>query len=200
MPKFNPDLYTPERLADYTDLVSQFKKMTISVENFDPMDNTVLKITLACFKEIRRKGFPIPSTLLKDTHTRDDDRVGAFRYKTGGNNGSIILNYENPGIFRRNLEANSSSYQIGKGLEGLLWHECGHLYHFKTNSTEFIKKQPVPLVEQVVKEVSKYAAVNSREFVAEVFSGINNLNKHFDPKIMAIYNWFLKGIKTAGIS
>src|ERR1035437_3142496 len=165
-------------------LIQEFKQMDINVLGFtaEKTDTEALKIILDIFKEAKRKQFTVPNEVDKKHDSDTYDAKWTPPYFSQG--GTIVI--EPTEVVKNKTSLN---FVDGSG-KGLVWHELGHLYHWKKNKSSYTNDFGFEknLKFQIKDEVSNYAAQDSAEFVAEVFCGIYGpKHKKYSKDIMDLY-------------
>ena len=170
-----------------------FEKVKCEVEGFEDNEE-LLKTIAASWKRIKgkRRKLIFPSTL-KISNNTHKDTIAYWINNTGGDRGTLSVNPNH--YFWGDLTAIDDHLLIS-GVDGLFCHELGHLHHFKMNFRTYV--DPILFTESerkmVREQVSPYAGTNSREFIAEVFSGKLN-DKYFSRSINILYKKMIYGRK-----
>jgi hypothetical protein len=157
--------------------------------DFTYTDIPLLEKIYSVFHKAKQSHKPIPGILDRKRKGQDIAEFQVFPLP----NGKMSINMAN---IRKGYT--SENFSLDSSIEGIVWHELGHLFHYKEsekfntvtyiNSFEFSKETQ----EEIKKKVSEYATYNSSEFVAEVYCGLNGpKKKHFDEFIMELYNYIL---------
>jgi hypothetical protein len=171
-------------------LIAEFKKLGVVISFSDHPRNgeflkndcsiKILDIILGVFKKAKQKNLKLPPEIKVDNSMELYAYYDHIDHFMGINTGLFL----NPTI--------THSYVIDNNKEALIWHELGHIYHEKTQSKTFSKETSfsLKLKRDIEDKVSEYAAVNSTEFVAEVFCG-KIFHKSFEKWILDLYNYIL---------
>ncbi|WP_051963068.1 minor capsid protein [Deinococcus misasensis] len=114
----------------------------------------------------------------------------------GYQDGTVLLNPASPFWMDPQAEMGQMS-RVGWSStdhpDHLIFHEIGHHLHRQNSPNRFknsAKQKPgLKLQETIRREVSRYAAVNMQEFVAEVYVGLRT-GKKYSREIMAAYRAF----------
>jgi hypothetical protein len=163
-------------------------KATFNVSHIEFLDEI-----FSALKIVKRKGFPIPGIIVP----WDVVEKGAAGWHPANHNRGTL----GVGV-KGEYKPIYSGYAVNPSIPGIIFHECGHLYHFTYNKCIFngydgytnkklISEQNLNQFDVTMKDielnVSSYALENIREFVAEVFCGVISGNKY--PKnIMKVFH------------
>jgi len=129
-------------------------------------------------------------------------RKGGAFYWTNPDTGAeeIVVNpysatWKDPAGMARKHGPNGTGFYSSDDPGRILVHEYGHYaYRDASPSVEHLFINDHILRDLVREEVGQYAATNVREFIAEVFTGLNN-GRQYSPRILDTYKRF-KAIRT----
>lgn len=135
---------------------------------------------------MRERGLPVPPQLLFQPRG-DNPVIAAFRARSfRANQFGIVTDFDNPAVFIDHKahadfwtddsiaeRSHQRGFNAGKNRTDVILHEFGHFMHFTNGRTQYLGRnaqQPLPAErEAVARTVSRYAATNEVEFVAETF-------------------------------
>jgi len=167
----------------------EFKRINVFLESDLPeFKYSTTQIVLNVLNLAKQKQRPIPSVVIIEKLGIHD--LAKWRSETGLIGGILTVDNEYPS----KLIGIENHWFVDKSAEGIVWHELGHLNHWKYNREWYTRKYNFSedLKKYIIDNVSGYASTNSLEFAAEVFAGINGgKHKNYNKSIRDLYESIL---------
>ena len=163
------------------DLKESYHPEMISNENI-PWTKSAKKNAELAASLLRKAGFDAVTE--NPSGRKTDSRFAAIGSKTNG----ILVN-PRCGYWKDPVAAAQLNFKVGHLSTdhplGVLLHEIAHIIYDAPDNWF------ADLHKEVAKRVSKYAASNPKEFVSEVYAGINT-GKKYDDEVMKFYNMYAR--------
>lgn len=180
----------PSTNEDVIQYEQKMKNMGIDVSFSDNIE--LAEIVTEAFEDLQNKGYNLPAKIIIGDSQNYDVSGLDFTYSTKG---LIFLDEDtldlNSYIGYQDIRYTEDQLMalLKETLKKTVYHEAGHfINHNNPNNSEAQKvwKMAAEKYHKIEKEVSKYAATDKDEFIAEVFAGVMT-GKKYDDEIMNLY-------------